>query len=67
MTILSLNRLFALTKLSRVLQDITNPAFEVEGRHWRSNMTVVLYFYFGALWTDEKVSIVLNFFPNNHD
>jgi hypothetical protein len=60
-SILSLNRLFALTKLSRVIQDLTNPAFEVEGRHWRSNMTAALYFYFSALWTDDKVYVLLNF------
>ena len=30
-------------------------------------MTVVLYFYFSALWSDDKVCVVLNFFPINMD
>jgi hypothetical protein len=61
--ILPLNRLSAVTRLFRVLQDITNPAFEFEGRHWRSSMTVILYFYLELLWTDDKVCVALNFFP----
>ena len=61
--ILPLNRLSAITRLFRVLQDITNPAFEFEGRHWRSSMTVILYFYLELLWTDDKVCVALNFCP----
>ncbi|KAF8628329.1 hypothetical protein AX15_003874 [Amanita polypyramis BW_CC] len=52
-------RLSAVTRLFRVVQDVINPAFEVEGRHWRSNMTIVLYFYFNTLWTDNKEEIRL--------
>lgn len=53
-------RLSAVTRLFRILQDVINPSFEVEGRHWRSSMTVVLYFYFSTLWTDSKVNIILD-------
>ena len=63
--ILPLNRLSAVTRLFRVLQDITNPASEFEGRHWRSSMTVILHFYLEPLWTDDKVCFALNFFPWN--
>ncbi|KAM6500500.1 hypothetical protein JOM56_003514 [Amanita muscaria] len=52
-------RLSAVTRLFRVIQDITHPAFEVEGRHWRSSITVVLYFYFRTLWTDGKEEVRL--------
>jgi hypothetical protein len=48
-------RLSAVTRLFRIVLDITNPASEIEGRHWRSSITVVLFFFFKALWTDDKV------------
>ncbi|PFH54331.1 hypothetical protein AMATHDRAFT_38260 [Amanita thiersii Skay4041] len=53
------NRLSATSRLFRITQDITNPAFRVEGRHWRSSVTSVFSFYFKSLWTDEREEIRL--------
>ncbi|KAF8636667.1 hypothetical protein AX17_003473 [Amanita inopinata Kibby_2008] len=54
------DRLSAVTRLFRIIQDVTNPAFRVEGRHWRSSVTIVFYFYFRSLWYDDREEIRLS-------
>jgi hypothetical protein len=46
----------AVTRLFRIVLDVTSPFFHVEGRQWRSSVIEVFYRYFGAIWMDERVS-----------
>ncbi|KAF7304918.1 hypothetical protein MKEN_01206100 [Mycena kentingensis (nom. inval.)] len=50
-------RLLAVSRLFRIILDVTSPAFNVEGRQWRSSIIDVFYRFFFALWTDEKEEI----------
>ncbi|KAL0581716.1 hypothetical protein V5O48_000298 [Marasmius crinis-equi] len=50
-------RLSAVTKIFRLILDITSPAQTVEGRQWRSSITDGFYHFFGTLWSDEKQEI----------
>lgn len=52
---LTLCRLVAVTGLFRIILDTTSPDFNVEGRQWRSSIVDVFYYYFGSLWTDDRV------------
>ncbi|KAJ7172444.1 hypothetical protein C8R46DRAFT_149097 [Mycena filopes] len=52
-------RLLAVTRLFRIILDVTSPAFNIEGRQWRSSIIEVFYRYFSALWADEKEEIRL--------
>ncbi|KAK2466896.1 hypothetical protein APHAL10511_001154 [Amanita phalloides] len=52
-------RLSAVARLFRIVQDVTNPALDVEGRHWRSSIANILCIYLSALWTDDKEEIRL--------
>ncbi|KAJ3845083.1 hypothetical protein F5878DRAFT_655339 [Lentinula raphanica] len=52
-------RLSALVRLFRIIMDVTSPAFNVEGRQWRSSITEVFYHYFSTLWIDEKEELRL--------
>ncbi|KAI0748219.1 hypothetical protein C8Q80DRAFT_1104066 [Daedaleopsis nitida] len=52
-------RLQAVTRLFRVVQDVTSPAFMVEDRQWRSSVIDVFRYFFGALWEDEREEIRL--------
>jgi hypothetical protein len=45
----------AVTRLFRIILDVTSPAFNVEDRQWRSSVIDVFYYYFSAAWADEKV------------
>jgi hypothetical protein len=47
-------RLLAVARLFRIILDVTSPAFNLEGRQWRSSIIEVFYRYFFALWADEK-------------
>ena len=47
----------AITRLFRMVQDVTSPAFVVEDRQWRSCIIDVFRYFFGALWEDERVSV----------
>lgn len=52
-------RLLAVIRLFRIILDVTSPAFNIEGRQWRSSIIEVFYRYFFALWADEKEEIRL--------
>ncbi|KAJ7452375.1 hypothetical protein B0H11DRAFT_2327847, partial [Mycena galericulata] len=52
-------RLLAVSRLFRIILDVTSPAFDIEGRQWRSSIIEVFYRYFSALWADEKEEIRL--------
>ena len=38
-----------------MISDVTSPAFNVEGRQWRSSVIEIFYHYFAALWADPTV------------
>lgn len=38
-----------------MISDVTSPAFNVEGRQWRSSVIEIFYYYFTALWADPMV------------
>jgi hypothetical protein len=42
------------SRLFRIILDVTSPAFNVEDRQWRSSVIDVFYYYFSAAWADEK-------------
>jgi hypothetical protein len=50
-----------------MISDVTSPAFNVEGRQWRSSVIEIFYYYFTALWADPMVgrSSVSNTIPHN--
>ncbi|KAJ7235476.1 hypothetical protein B0H12DRAFT_1141671 [Mycena haematopus] len=52
-------RLLAVIRLFHIILDLTSPAFNIEGRQWRSSIIEVFYRYFFALWADEKEEIRL--------
>ncbi|KAJ7774854.1 hypothetical protein B0H16DRAFT_1508657 [Mycena metata] len=52
-------RLLAVTRLFRIILDVTSPSFNIEGRQWRSSIIEVFYRYFLALWADEKEEVRL--------
>ncbi|KAJ6596919.1 hypothetical protein DFH09DRAFT_972654 [Mycena vulgaris] len=52
-------RLLGVIRLFRIILDVTSPAFNIEGRQWRSSIIEVFYRYFFALWADEKEEIRL--------
>jgi len=47
--------LSAVTRLFRIILDVTSPAFNIEDRQWRSSVIDVFYHYFSATWADERV------------
>ncbi|KAF8910955.1 hypothetical protein CPB84DRAFT_1842225 [Gymnopilus junonius] len=47
----SINRLF------RMVSDVTNPAFNVEGRQWRSSVSEIFFAFFSAMWADDSEEI----------
>ncbi|KAJ7128150.1 hypothetical protein C8R43DRAFT_957635 [Mycena crocata] len=47
--------LLAVSRLFRIISDLTSPAFNIKGRQWRSSIIEVFYRYFFALWADEKI------------
>ncbi|KIM49085.1 hypothetical protein M413DRAFT_95490 [Hebeloma cylindrosporum] len=50
-------RLSGLNRLFHIISDVTSPAFNVEGRQWRSSVTCIFHFYFSSLWADPSVRI----------
>lgn len=48
-------RLLGVNRLFRMISDVTSPAFNVEGRQWRSSVIEIFYHYFTALWADATV------------
>jgi hypothetical protein len=47
------------TRLFRVVLDVTSPDFNVEGRRWRPSIIDVFFYFFSALWADEQVNSLL--------
>jgi hypothetical protein len=54
---MSFCRLKTVTRLARILNDMASPAFDVDGRQWRSSVAEVLSRYFALLWKDPNVSL----------
>lgn len=52
----AVSRLSSVNRLFRMVADVTNPAFNVEGRQWRSSVSEIFYAFFSALWADDSVS-----------
>ncbi|KAK7054868.1 hypothetical protein VNI00_003331 [Paramarasmius palmivorus] len=52
-------RLSAVTRLFRIILDITSLALSVEGRQWEASITDVFFYFFRSLWQDEKEEIRL--------
>jgi len=53
-------RFQALTRLFRIIMDITHPKFLVDGHKWQASIAPVFQFFFEALWQDNMVSWVLS-------
>ncbi|EAU88627.2 hypothetical protein CC1G_12019 [Coprinopsis cinerea okayama7 len=53
-------RLRTVTRLARILNDVTSPAFFVDGRQWRSTVAEVFSTFFSLLWKEEKEEIRLS-------
>jgi hypothetical protein len=51
----------AVTRLFRMVLDVTSPAFNIEDRQWRSSVIDVFYHYFRATWADERVCPLFGF------
>ncbi|KZV90247.1 hypothetical protein EXIGLDRAFT_720571 [Exidia glandulosa HHB12029] len=52
-------RFQALTRLFRIILDVTNPQFYVDGHQWRAAVAVVFVYFFEALWRDQKETVRL--------
>ncbi|KAI0322233.1 hypothetical protein OF83DRAFT_1279816 [Amylostereum chailletii] len=50
-------RLASLKRLFRIVLDVTNPAFILEDRQWRSSVICIFNAYFSALWQDSREEI----------
>ncbi|PPQ66076.1 hypothetical protein CVT26_010818 [Gymnopilus dilepis] len=50
-------RLSSVNRLFRMVADVTNPAFNVEGRQWRSSVSEIFYAFFSALWADDSEEV----------
>ncbi|KAI0797914.1 hypothetical protein C8Q75DRAFT_845203 [Abortiporus biennis] len=50
-------RLQTVTRLFRMVQDATSPAFNIEDRQWRPSAIDIYYHFFTALWLDEKEEV----------
>ncbi|KAI0062284.1 hypothetical protein BV25DRAFT_1804358 [Artomyces pyxidatus] len=50
-------RLQAMKRLFRIILDVTNPAFNVEERQWRSSIICAFTYYFTAMWKDPQEEI----------
>ncbi|EJD52997.1 hypothetical protein AURDEDRAFT_180591 [Auricularia subglabra TFB-10046 SS5] len=52
-------RFQALTRLFRIVLDVTNPQFYVDGQQWRSAIATIFVYFFEAMWADERETIKL--------
>ncbi|KAF4615386.1 hypothetical protein D9613_003079 [Agrocybe pediades] len=52
-------RLSAINKLFRMITDVSSPAFDVEGRQWRSSVIDIFFWFFSALWSDPSEEVRL--------
>lgn len=50
-----LRRLQTVSRLFRMILDVTSPAFVVEDRQWQPNVIDIFFYFFSALWTDDRV------------
>ena len=48
-------RLSGISRLFRIVSDVTSPAFSVEGRQWRSSVIEIFYVFFSTMWMDSSV------------
>ncbi|RDB21389.1 hypothetical protein Hypma_011626 [Hypsizygus marmoreus] len=57
----------AVTRLFRIILDVTSPYFNVENRQWRSSVADIFYFFFSAMWGDqqEEIRIAVNSFSSS--
>ncbi|KAF5315600.1 hypothetical protein D9611_004713 [Ephemerocybe angulata] len=53
-------RLVTMNRLSRILVDITSPAFNIDGRQWRSSVGEIFATFFSMLWSDSQEEIRLS-------
>ncbi|TFK29961.1 hypothetical protein FA15DRAFT_684259 [Coprinopsis marcescibilis] len=53
------NRLKAVNRLARIVTDVTSPAFNVDGRQWRSTVAELFTSFFSLLWKDPEEEIRL--------
>ncbi|TFK42558.1 hypothetical protein BDQ12DRAFT_676416 [Crucibulum laeve] len=53
------HRLSTVTRLFRILLDITSPIFVVEGRQWRSSLSEVFCYFFNTIWSDPREEVRL--------
>ncbi|RXW20753.1 hypothetical protein EST38_g5104 [Candolleomyces aberdarensis] len=53
-------RLVTVNRLSRILADVTSPAFNIDGRQWRSSIGETFTTYFSVLWNDAQEEIRLS-------
>ncbi|KAF5358295.1 hypothetical protein D9756_001552 [Leucocoprinus leucothites] len=52
-------RVRSATRLFRVVQDVCNPGFDIDGRQWKSSIVEVFQSFFSLLWSDPKEEIRL--------
>uniref|UniRef100_A0A8H8CNC3 Phorbol-ester/DAG-type domain-containing protein n=1 Tax=Psilocybe cubensis TaxID=181762 RepID=A0A8H8CNC3_PSICU len=59
-------RLSGVNRLFRMISDVTSPAFNVDGRQWRSSVIEIFYAFFTALWADpnEEIRIAVRTFSS---
>ncbi|KAJ2931375.1 hypothetical protein H1R20_g5743, partial [Candolleomyces eurysporus] len=58
--LLLIARLVTVNRLSRILADVTSPAFNIDGRQWRSSIGETFTTYFSVLWNDAQEEIRLS-------
>ncbi|KIL00116.1 hypothetical protein PAXRUDRAFT_821994 [Paxillus rubicundulus Ve08.2h10] len=51
------SRLTGVARLFPIITDVTSPAFQIDGRQWRSCVLDVFYHCFESMWMDEKEEI----------
>lgn len=49
------NSLDAITRLFRIILDVTSEAVVVKDKKWRSSLMPVFYRFFSCIWAEEKV------------
>lgn len=48
-------RLQTVLRLFRMILDITSPDFTVEDRQWKPSVIDIFFYFFSALWADDRV------------
>ncbi|KAF9454513.1 hypothetical protein P691DRAFT_770412 [Macrolepiota fuliginosa MF-IS2] len=52
-------RVHSATRMFRIVQDVCSPAFNVDGRQWKTSMVRVFLVFFSLLWLDPKEEVRL--------